>query len=263
MPFFSHKSRRRKLATQPVSDSFEQIIRQNFIYDRLLDADERQRLRGIASVLIAEKYWEACGGQSINEEVQVTIAVQAALLLLELDHDFFSDVQSILVYPGAYVQQQRDMWAQGPTSDSSSNLGEAWFRGPVILSWADAKHHGQQLGTGHNLVMHEFAHKLDMLSGYVDGTPPQRTKADYERWHTVMSSEFERLCRATQQGRQTVLRHYGATNVGEFFAVCTEAFFTNALALQNENPELYEVLRSYYGQDPAKRFESVTWHRSI
>lgn len=261
MPFFSQKSRRRKLASQPVSDSFERALASNVVYDRILDDEERQRLRSIASVLIAEKYWEGCGGQAVNEEVQVTIAAQAALLLLNLEHDYFPDVQSILVYPGAYVQQHRDMWAQGPTSDSSSNLGEAWFRGPVVLSWADAKQHGQQLGIGHNLVLHEFAHKLDMLSGYVDGTPPQRNKDDYQRWHTVMTSEFQRLCQASEQGRQTVLRHYGATNVGEFFAVCTEAFFTNPLAVQAHHEALYDVLHSYYGQDPAERFKRLSWHR--
>ncbi|MDG2055641.1 MAG: M90 family metallopeptidase [Phycisphaerales bacterium] len=262
MPFFSQKSRRRKQASQPVSDSFERIIRHNFIYDRLLDADERQRLRGMAQVIIAEKYWEACGGQAINEEVQVTIAAQAALLLLGMEHDFFPNVQSILVYPGAYVQQQRDMWSQGPTSDSSSNLGEAWFRGPVVLSWADAKQNGQHLGTGHNLVIHEFAHKLDMLSGYVDGTPPQRKKEDYQRWHQVMTEAFQQLCRAVEQGRQTVLRPYGATNVGEFFAVCTEAFFFNPIAMQSQHSDLYDVMRVYYGQDTAERFKRVAWHRS-
>ena len=106
----------------------------------------------MTQVMIAEKYWEACGGQAINEEVQVTIAAQAALLLLGMEHDFFPNVQSILVYPGAYVQQQRDMWSQGPTSDSSSNLGEAWFRGPVVLSWADAKQNGQHLAFGQIVV---------------------------------------------------------------------------------------------------------------
>ncbi len=135
----------------------------------------------------------------------------------------------------------------------SGRLGEAWYRGPVILSWADARAGGQDPRDGQNVVLHEFAHQLDMLDGSADGIPPLPAGEPTRHWRTVMKAEYERLVRESERGRATLLDEYGATSEAEFFAVATECFFEKPLPLSREHPELYGVLSDFYRQDPAKR----------
>jgi len=123
----------------------------------------------------------------------------------------------------------------------------------VILSWDAAKRGAFDPKDGHNLVLHEFAHKLDMLDGLADGTPPIHDKDLFARWVKTMTSEFAKLRDAAESGRATVLDHYGATNPAEFFAVATECFFEKSHKLRERHPSLYECLRDYYHQDPAAR----------
>jgi Mlc titration factor MtfA (ptsG expression regulator) len=132
-------------------------------------------------------------------------------------------------------------------------LGEAVYRGPVILSWADVIEEGRNPEEGHNVVYHEFAHQLDMLNGLVDGTPPLDTPEQYQRWREVMTAEYQALIRASEHGRATLLDKYGTTNEAEFFAVATECFFDRPVQLARRHAQLYEVLRDYYHQDPAAR----------
>jgi hypothetical protein len=139
----------------------------------------------------------------------------------------------------------------GVVSEGFANLGEAWHQGPVILSWADAKRGGAEGSDGHNLVLHEFAHKLDMLDGAVNGTPLLESREQVEQWKNVMTREYIQLSRSAALGVPTVLSPYGATNPGEFFAVATEAFFERPAELASQHTELYDTLRGYYHQDPA------------
>ena len=129
----------------------------------------------------------------------------------------------------------------------------AHYRGPVILAWAEVLADGRNPGRGRNLVFHEFAHQLDMLDGYINGTPLLETAEQYQRWHDVMTKEFNRFLRVTERGRETVLDEYGAEDEAEFFAVVTECFFDRPRALLYEYPRLYSLFRDYYRQDPAKR----------
>jgi Mlc titration factor MtfA (ptsG expression regulator) len=134
-------------------------------------------------------------------------------------------------------------------------LGEAWYRGPVILSWADVLETSRALGGGENLVWHEFAHQLDMLDREIDGTPPLENRAQYRRWIDVMTAEHERLKRSARAGRQTLLDPYGTESEAEFFAVVTECFFDQPIELRTEHPELYALLKEFYRQDTAARLE--------
>ena len=239
---------RRRLLREPFPDAWLPIVNRLPFY-RGLDEPGRQRVRNILRVLIAEKTWEGCGGLELTDEIKVTIAAQASLLLINVEHRYYRDVHSILVYPSAYkTMPQAD--AAGVVRGGQANLGEAWQRGPVILSWDAARGGALDPKDGHNLVLHEFAHKLDMLDGRADGTPPLRDRARYQAWIKIMTAEFKTLRGAAERGRATLLDHYGATNPAEFFAVTTECFFEKSEKLADRHPSLYAALRDFYQQDP-------------
>lgn len=255
------KRRRRERALQkPFPSAWEEYLEKNFAYWSVLTEDERTRMRDLIRVLIAEKYWEGCAGLTLTDEMRVTIAAQACLLLLNIKHDYYPMLKSILVYPSGYFAPgQRG--AGGVMAQSTPVLGQAHFRGPVILSWEHVKHGGKNPRDGQNLVYHEFAHKLDMADGVVDGTPVLESPEQLQRWVRVMSREFESLVNSTS-GRggywgPTLLRPYGASNPAEFFAVATEVFFEQPRELRERHAELYDVLKMFYKQDPAKRLDAA------
>jgi Mlc titration factor MtfA (ptsG expression regulator) len=124
-----------------------------------------------------------------------------------------------------------------------------------VLSWEAVRAGGQDHRDGHNIVLHEFAHQLDFLDGWVDGTPPLKSPEQYRKWHEVMTAEYERLLQESARGEATLLDEYGATNPAEFFAVATECFFEKPVCMERRHPLLYDVLREYFGQDTAVRFK--------
>jgi len=208
-------------------------------------------------VMIAERRWEGCGGLVLDDEIRVVIAATACLLLVGLEHDHYARVSSILVYPSGWRVPGR-IDEQGVRRGASHRLGEAWHQGPVVLAWDSARHGAFDPDDGHNLVLHEFAHQLDLLDGRADGRPPLRTRADGRVWRDTMQREFEALNRAVDDGRRTLLDKYGASDPAEFFAVATECFFERGAALQARHPSLYDVLRRFYGQDPASAERVLT-----
>ncbi len=242
---------RRKLLREPFPATWLPIVEKLPFY-RALDERGRQRVRDIMRVLIAEKTWEGCGGLELTDAIKVTIAAQAALLLINVEHKYYRDVHSILVYPSAYKTMAK-VDSAGVVRPGGANLGEAWQRGPVILAWDAALGGALDPRDGHNLVLHEFAHKLDMLDGLPDGTPPLRDRGKFAAWVKTMTAEFKTLRDATERGRATVLDEYGATNPAEFFAVATECFFEKSEKLRTRHPSLYSALRDFYQQDPAER----------
>jgi Mlc titration factor MtfA (ptsG expression regulator) len=246
------KRRRKKLLAEPFPKHWLPWLEKQPFY-RGLDEGERAPLHDILRVIVAEKNFEGCAGLEITEEMKVVIAAQAALLLLGIDHDHYRRVRTILVYPSSYSVDRMRREAGGIVSDGAHVAGQAWYRGPVILSWDAAEHGAWDPKDGHNLVLHEFAHKLDMLDGSVDGTPPLREREDYRTWARVMTEEFSNLKAGRRRGRKTVLDRYGATNEAEFFAVATETFFEKSLQMEKHHPELYALLRNFYRQDPAAR----------
>lgn len=245
---------RAKLLAEPFPKDWEDILLQHWaLWSHFNDA-ERDRLRQIVQILVDEKYWEGCGGIEVNDQIRVLIAAMAGTLLMDRDLEYFPNVHTILIYPAAYVQSQERMGSDGLVHTGSSNLGEAWYNGPVVLSWKDAEESAHQPGRANNVVQHEFAHTLDMLTGMTNGTPPMRARTDYSSWHEVMTRNFQQVLDVYRRGGRDVIRSYGVTNVAEFFAVTTETFFDAPVALHAHRLDLYEAFSGLYGVDPIRWF---------
>ncbi|HEY3330601.1 MAG TPA: M90 family metallopeptidase [Capsulimonadaceae bacterium] len=255
------RSRLADAASQPFPDAWTGFLDANVKLYALLTPAEQARLRDDLRVFMGDKYWEGALGFEITDEVKVTVSALACLLTVGFEqHDSFPNVETILVYPTAYqmpnvpVHLRRGVTVLDPTSnDTDPRLGEAHGIGPVVLSWEDVVAGGQSLTDGHNLVFHEFAHKLDFRDGYSDGVPYLRKRSDVDRWAAVMSAAFEMLVEDVTHHRHTILQPYGATNAAEFFAVCTECYYEKPVAMREKMPDLYDVLRGYYGIDWAER----------
>jgi MtfA peptidase len=249
--------RRDEARKRPFPPEWEVFVHANVAHYCMLDDNERAELHATMQVFLEEKEWEGCGGLDLTDEIRVTIAAQACLLQLGLPHDYYRNVESILVYPSTVVPPEHRPSiferVDGPVEAAAPLLGQAFAQGPVILVWDAVLHGARHPEQGHNVVYHEFAHKLDMLDGAADGTPPLANRDQLDEWVAVCSREFQRLHSLAEKGHKTFLNSYGAKNEAEFFAVATEEFFDRPLALQKHAPDLYHVLSAYYHQDPAER----------
>jgi Mlc titration factor MtfA (ptsG expression regulator) len=234
-------------------DGWRVIVEQHVAIWNALDDDERFVVEEIGDWLLRHKHWEAAGGFALTDEIRVTIAAQAAFMVLGLGIDGYREVSAIIVYPTA--MQSRGVYAgpvRGTVIDGAHPVvGEAHGnRGPVLIAWDEAREAARNPGRGNNVVFHEFAHKIDMLDHIVDGTPPLENRGDVARWVAVCTEVFDALRDGVERWP---LQPYGATNPAEFFAVATEAFFDVPLHLEHHEPSLYEVLRDFFNQDPAAR----------
>jgi Mlc titration factor MtfA (ptsG expression regulator) len=249
------KRRRRKIVSAPFPAAWQHILQEKVGHYTLLPDADRAQLRSAVQILLAEMSFEGCRGLQLSDEIRVTIAALAAVLILGLPDYYFDNVPTVLVYPEEFVvAEDKPLSGDVALHRESDRLGEAHQRGPVILSWANVREAAAEPGHGENLVFHEFAHQLDMLNGAFDGTPALTERSLRQRWAVVMNREYRRLTRAAQHRRQTLLDPYGATDPAEFFAVTTECFFDAPLAMRQELPELYELLRDYFQRDPATWF---------
>lgn len=245
--------RRRKWLAEPFPEEWRGFVTENCrLFDRL-DGDDRERVEAFVRVFVREKYWEGCNGIEMTDEIRVTIAANAAILVLGFDGFYFDRLQSVLVYPERYYAKSTQQMPGGVVRESRDvRLGEAWNRGPVVLVWRDALDGGRNPDTGRNVVMHEFAHLLDMADDdQADGVPFLETPEEYATWTTVVRRAHRQLVRDARQGRRTLLDKYGTVNEAEFFAVATECFFERSRLMARELPDLYEVLRRFYRRDPA------------
>jgi len=250
------KQRRQKLNEASFPPDWEDMIHRNMTPYCTLNGAERKHLQELIQVFISEKSWEGCGGLELTNEIRVTISAQACLLLLNLSHNYYENVETIIVYPSEVVLPERKLGffetALEPLETMGPVSGQAFHQGPVILAW-DAVLHGGRAEHAFNVVYHEFAHKLDMQDGAADGTPRLRDRAEYRDWVKTCSQEYLRLLKDVEKGKRPFLDEYGATDEAEFFAVATEHFFNQPLQMIRAAPELYRVLKEYYRQDPAKR----------
>jgi len=242
-----------QLLAGPFPQEWESWLSQNLRHYRLLSDAERERLRNDARVLVAEKSWEGCDGLKLTELMNLTVAAQAALLLLGLEHDYFSRVLSVVLFPAAF-----ELPAQSWEEHGQIISGQAVDYGTVYLSWDTVLAEARDPTAGHNLVIHEFAHQLDFLDGYTNGAPPLRGRDQAHRWHEVMQGTFHRLRRELQRGNRTFLGSYAASNPTEFFSVASEKFFSLPAELRRCHPELFAVLAEYYRVDPLRWFEGNT-----
>jgi Mlc titration factor MtfA (ptsG expression regulator) len=240
--------RRRGLA-----DDWEAVVSEHLGIWRTFDSSERDRLAGIADWLLRHKHWEAARGFELDDIVPTIIAVQAGILVLALDIGFYREVSAIVVFPTTIFSHGPHA---GPVPGTLSDdvvplLGQAQDRhGAILVAWDDAHRAARHPGHGRNVVFHEFAHKIDMLDNLIDGTPPLDTKEQLARWVAVCTEPYAELRAGTPR---PPLDPYGGESPAEFFAVATETFFDTPLALEANEPALFDVLRDFYLQDPAER----------
>lgn len=246
------KRRRNRVAKRHFPQKWLAIVERNVpFYKRLPDKDKKELQRHIL-VFVGEKHFIGCGGLEVTDEIKVTIAAQACILLLHRKTDYYPGLSSILVYPQAYVARQTQHLVGGVMAEGDEvRLGESWYRGSVVLSWDDVRRSASDIHDGHNVVFHEFAHQLDSSDGRRDSTPVLRNHSTYIAWARILQKDYEKLRHDVRHNRDTLLNKYGAINPAEFFAVATECFFEKPKQLRELHPELYQELTLFYQQDPA------------
>ena len=254
MALFGKSRRRERLRAEPFPEHWRRIVETRVsVFARLSEADQRELL-GHARVLVEEKRFEGASGLLMRDEIRVTIAAQAAVLLLHRETDYFPRLLTILVYPSTYMAKEKRhveglVWEEG----RMARLGETGRRlGAMVLAWDAVESGAANPSDGKNVVLHEFAHQLDYENSADDGTPALATREQQWSWHEVMRTEFASLRAADETGIPTLLDTYGATNPAEFFAVATEAFFERPRMLRAHHPRLYAELQSYFQQDPVE-----------
>jgi Mlc titration factor MtfA (ptsG expression regulator) len=248
--------RRKQLKGSPFPPKWEKILNQNVALYRRLPDPLKKELQGHIQVFLGEKTFEGCGGLKITDEIRVTIAAQACILLLNRKPTYYPKLYTILVYPGAYVAKKVTVKGVEHTEEMTVRGGESWTGGEVVLAWDNVRQSAIDLAFGHNVVLHEFAHQLDQEDGSSDGAPILEKGSSYRTWAMVLSKEYEDLQRKAFSGRKDIIDAYGATNPAEFFAVATETFFERPKQMKHLYPELYNELESYYRLDPLKWFEN-------
>jgi Mlc titration factor MtfA (ptsG expression regulator) len=231
-------------------DEWRPILVQDFEHWQTLSATEIERMEMLVADFFQSTRWEAANGFQLNDEIKVLISAQASMLLLGLELDTYPQLTSVIVHPSTVRLRGRyNMGGGVQSTEVPPLLGQAHFRGPVLLSWNAALRGAKFPAAGENVVYHEFAHRLDMLDGGTDGTPPLGDEEARLRWVRVCTAAYDTV---RAQGSE-VLRPYAGTNPAEFFAVATEVFFNRPVAVREHEPELYEELRAFYHQDPADR----------
>ena len=242
---------RNKIRSQPFIKQWRKIIQQRMPYFRQMPADLQLQLKQHIQVFLAEKEFIGCNGVEITDEIRITIAAQACLLLLNRKTNFYPKLQSIVVYPRAFIKEHKSVQANGVLHTQKTVLaGESWDYGKVVLSWQDTIEGAQIPDDGHNVVIHEFAHQLDQENGKANGAPILEKGQSYKCWSDVFSAQFKQLQMQAKTGTPSLFDYYGATNPAEFFAVASEVFFEKAKQFHYEHPKLYRQLTQYYQVDP-------------
>ena len=255
---FRQWRRRHILRTSGVDDAAWLRAVSRFSFAMRLTDPERKRLRDLVVLFLHEKQISAAGDLVLDEEMKLGIAIQACVLVLNLGIDNYAGWVEIIVYPDEFVPRHEFRDEHGLIqTDETSYAGQAWLRGPVILSWADVENAGDADGV--NVVIHEFAHKLDMLNGDANGFPPLNAGMSREAWTKAFNEAYQDLCRRVEAGEDTDIDPYGAEAPGEFFAVVSEAFFEIPDIVRETYPAVYEQLAAFYRQDPASRDLPREW----
>lgn len=255
---FLRRERREHSQNRPFPSEWLEILQGRVPYYALLSGEEQLQLQQLIHRFLAEKTFEGCGGLEITDEIRVTIAAQACLLLLNREDDAYAELRSVLVYPSSFVAPTQHIDAAGVVHEGDeSRLGEAWLRGAIILSWDDVRRDAGDFSDGHNVTLHEFAHQLDQQDGTFDGAPLLEKRSHYRSWARILMKEYKALGEAADRGEGTLIDQYGATDPAEFFAVITEAFFETPKALKEKHAELYEELMKFFRQDTLARLQTA------
>jgi len=251
------KRRRRKILSVSFPEDWRRVLQEKVFHYHLLSEKKQNYFEQLVQIFIAEKNFEGCGGLEITDEMRVVIAGHACLLILNLPHDYYSKIESILVYPSTVKlpPPRSGIFTRGPLIARTEMpiVGQAFMHGSVMLVWNSVKHDVAHPHGGHNVVYHEFAHILDMFDGRADGTPTLPGREQYREWGEVCTRVYFDLRSLQKRGKKTFLNSYAATNEAEFFAVATEYFFERPIRMKEKRGELYRVLQQFYQQDTAAR----------
>lgn len=251
---FFRRRRHAKLAAEPFPPEWSAVVERAVPYAKLLDAPSRERLEDYIQIFLAEKQFDGAGGLEVTDEMRVSVAAQACMLLLgDPENAIYPDLKTVVLYPAAYKAKRTSANGMVVSETEEVRLGESWDGGAVVLAWSAVQQGARALDDGHNVVFHEFAHQLDQDFGPADGAPELPEGMAYGAWARALGKEFENVEEAAAEGRRTLIDHYGATNPAEFFAVATETFFEKPLQMRERKPELYAQLVGFYRQDPAER----------
>jgi Mlc titration factor MtfA (ptsG expression regulator) len=243
------RARRRRLMAKTFPKAWETHLQDNLPPYARLTREEKRQLRGLISIFLDEKTFEGCGGLELTDEIRVTIAAQACMLLLNRKTSVYRKLATILVYPSTYVAGNKGIMG-GQMDEASARLGESWTTGAVVLAWDSVRRGAANFEDGHNVAFHEFAHQLDQEDGAGDGTPVLAGLSRYGAWARILGREYLALQKRARKHRKTVMDKYGATNEAEFFAVATETFLEKPKQLAEKHPDLFEELKTYYHLDP-------------
>ena len=246
--------RKRVLARHAVDDALWDRVAGSLPFLAGLTAAEAARLKNLAVLFLAEKHLTPLSGIELTDADRLSIALQACLPVLELGLEWYDGWVGILVYPGDFRVKHEEIDETGVLHEWEDELaGESWEGGPVVLSWDAVNEAGSVASGGANVVIHEFAHKLDMRSGEPDGIPPLHPGMDAGRWRAALTEAYEGFCDAVEREKDTWLDPYAAEHPAEFFAVASEAFFEAPRELRRRYPDLYAQFVLFYRQDPALR----------
>ena len=246
------KSRRREAArARPLSEEAQLVVSRVVHLWAALDEADRRELTGTTQVFLEEKAFEGALGLTVTDEMRVTIAAQACLLLLHRETDVYPELDTVLIYPRAYVASATHREGPVVVTGPEVRLGESWTHGLVVLVWDEVARQSHAMHSGHSVVLHEFAHQLDAEDGSVDGAPALGSRRRYLGWAHVLGDEYRALGERLQAGVGGDIDAYGATSPAEFFAVVTEEFFERSDVLRARHPALYAELASFYRLDPA------------
>ena len=235
-----------------VTDGAWRMVRESLPIAAILSDSDAEKLRALTDTFLRTKSLEGAGGFELDEGSCVVVAAQACIPILALGMEAYTGWRSMIVYPGGFVSRGTSVDETGVEHEwVEERSGESWFRGPVVLSWEDVAASGRL--EGYNVVIHEMAHKLDMLNGDANGFPPLHAGMDGAVWYRVFSEAFEDLGARVDAGEETGIDEYAAQGPDEFFAVASEYFFELPEVLDECYPKVYAELRAFYRQDPLRR----------
>ena len=245
--------RLKKAIAAPFPDEWVEIVERNIAVYRNLPMPLRLQLRKLIKQFLHQKTFSGSGGLEITDEIRVTIAAEACMLLLNRNTNVFPSLRYIIVYPTAFVVDRQHAGMDGTVGHGPKGLlGESWSNGKVILAWDNVLQGGRNFVDGHNVVLHEFAHQLDSETGSTNGAPILAGSSGMRTWAKTLTDEFQDLQLDSRRGKRSIMDHYGATNPAEFFAVATETFFEKPDDMARHHAELFEVLKAYYRIDPTE-----------
>jgi MtfA peptidase len=250
--YWSRQQVRTSLLATPLSDHQRAIVAQQVPLTRKLPSELHGKLEGKINAFLNQIKFIGCNGLEVTEEMQLSIAAQACLLVVNSD-TWYENLTTILIYPSAFKSRQTEHNGYVVTERETVRTGESWSRGPVVLSWAHTKQGAINDEDGHNVVFHEFAHQIDDLPGHTDGVPNLDRRQKFNDWERVFVKAYKSHVQHVQAGYKTVFDAYGAEGPEEFFAVAVEVFFERPAALKHNEPAVYEQLAMLF------RLEPTTW----